>query len=312
MTNTAMTDEKLTPYDPFCPGDLIAAERVNGVQVAIKQDIRDQVGKVQKNLDELKATPVDASKFGGKTPDEWTKEYDKRYVQRSELKNGWGEYRRYLKQLDRPETAPDPALIEHGLRRYPTVTVFDLAKLLPSTGDATRDAELLKLLSEDTTLDAKFLVYYAGRRDPIAEKLMTRGSDTVFWGDKLELILEQFDMTPSPTQYFDDQLNDLWGKMFDPGLDQDNFRRAVYGHSKYVQTELLGKGRTVQELKAGGVWDDLRMAIRPQMISTNSEFANPTTADPSQRNTVQVFHLSQNTLEIRAAKPIDLMVLLRT
>lgn len=308
MTDTAMTNEQLAPYDAFCPGDLIAAERVNGVQVAIKKDIRDQVGKVQKNLDEFKATPVDASKFGGKTPSEWTTEYDKRYVQRSELKNGWGEYRRYLKQIDRPETTPDPALIEHGLRRYPTVTVFELAKLLTDV----QPADATKFLSEDTTLDAKFLIYYAGRRDPIAEKLMTRGSDTVFWGDKLELILEQFEMTPSPTQYFDDVLNDLWGKMFDPGLDQDNFRRDAYGHSKYIQSELLKNGRTVQELKSGGIWDDLRMAIRPQLISTNSEFADPTTKDPNQKNTVQVFHLSQNTIEIRAAKPIDLMVLLRT
>lgn len=292
--------EGFFPFDLFKAGDLIAAERLNNVQIEIKKHVQIEIGQVQKDLDDFKAKPVDAAKFGGKTPEEWTKIYDQKYIQRSELKNAWGEYRRYFKQINRPATEPEPALIQHDLRRYPTASLFELTKL---TDDA-------KLLSEDTSTDARFVVYYAGRRDPIAEKFMTRGADAVFWGDNLGLIMEQFEMSVTPTQLFDDVLNDLWGKMFDPGLDQDNFRRDAYGHSKYIQTELLGRGRSVQELKAGGIWDDLRMAIRPQMIPTNIDFAPA--ADPAQSNRVDVFHLSQNVLEIKVAKPIDLMVLLRT
>jgi hypothetical protein len=292
--------EGFFPFDLFKAGDLIAAERLNNVQVEIKKHVQVEIGQVKKDLDEFKAKPVDAAKFGGKTPEEWTKIYDQKYVQRSELKNAWGEYRRYFKQINRPATEPETALIQHDLRRYPTASLFELTKL---TDDA-------KLLSEDTSTDARFVVYYAGRRDPIAEKFMTRGADAVCWGDSLGLMMEQFEMSTTPTQLFDDVLNDLWGKMFDPGLDQDNFRRDAYGHSRYIQTELLGRGRSVQELKAGGIWDDLRMAIRPQMIPTNIDFAP--TAGPAQSNRVDVFHLSQNVLEIKVAKPIDLMVLLRT
>ncbi len=296
------------PFDLFKAGELIVAERLNELQIAIKKHVGIQVEDVKKELDEFKAKPVDASKFGGKTPAEWTKLNDERYVQRSELKGGWGDYRRYFKQLNRPLPAPDPAVIEHNLRRYPVVSLFELTQLITNEEDAKR------LLSDDTSKDARFVVYYAGRRDPIAEKFMTRSADAIFWGDNIELILEQFGLTPAPTQMFDDVLNDLWGKMFDPGLDQDNFRRDAYGHSRYIQTELLSRGRTVQELKAGGVWDDLRVAIRPQMIPVDIDFATGVANAQGARDTnrVDVFHLSQNVVDVQAAKPIDLMVVLRT
>ncbi len=299
---------EFNPFDIFKAGELIVAERFNNVQIEIKKHISVEVSNVKKDLDDYKAKPIDASEFGGKTPEEWTKLNDERYVQRSELKGGWGDYRRYFKQLNRPTTDPDPALIEHNLRRYPTVTLFELTQLITSDDDAK------KLLSDDTSKDARFVVYYAGRRDPIAEKFMTRSADATFWGDNIELILEQFGLTPTSTQMFDDVLNDLWGKMFDPGLDQDNFRRDAYGHSRYIQTELLGRGRTVQELKAGGVWDDLRIAIRPQMIPTSIDFSTsaPDATGNRVNNRVDVFHLSQNVIDVQAKNPIDLMVLLRT
>lgn len=296
------------PFDFFKAGELIVAERLNNVQIEIKKYVNVEVGNVKKDLSDYKAKPIDANKFGGKTPEEWKTLNDERYVQRSELKGGWGEYRRYFKQLNRPTTDPDPALIEHNLRRYPVVSLFELTQLITTDDDAK------KLLSDDTSKDARFVVYYAGRRDPIAEKFMTRSADATFWGDTIELILEQFGLTPTSTQLFDDVLNDLWGKMFDPGLDQDNFRRDAYGHSRYIQTELLGRGRTVQELKAGGVWEDLRVAIRPQMIPTNIDFGTGAANVDGVRatNRVDVFHLSQNVVDVKAVKPIDLMVLLRT
>jgi hypothetical protein len=289
------------PFDLFKSGELISAERLNEVQVEIKKLVGVEVGTVKKDLEDFKVKPVDASKFGGKTPEEWVKMNDGRYVQRSELKGGWGEYRRYFKQLLRPADKPEPAVIEHNLRRYPVVSVFELKRLLPDDND-------VKLLSDDTSKEARFVVYYAGRRDPIAERFQTHSADTTYWGDNIELILEQFGLSVTPTQIFDDVLNDLWGKMFDPGLDQDNFRRDTYGHSRYIQTELLTRGRTVQELKSGGIWDDLRVAMRPQMIPTGVGLAEAN----REANRVDVVHLSQNAVSIEVLKPIDLMVLLRS
>jgi len=55
----------------------------------------------------------------------------------------------------------------------------------------------------------------------------------------------------------------------------------------------------------------VRVAMRPNLISTDIEFSTDP-RDAAQKNTVNVYHLSQNAIEIKATKPIDLMVLLRT
>lgn len=296
-----MTEE----YIKRNPGDLITSENWNEVQELIKNDIADQVGRVETSLNEFKEKPVDAEKFDGNTPDEWTKEFDDRYVQHAELEAGWGEYRRYFKQIDRQlaDDSFEPAIIKHNLHRYPVVNIFELAKL-----EYTISGETTAVTDNDGN-EVKFLVYYSGHRDPVAEKLMTLGEDDVHWGDPLSLILEQFGMSPNPEQYFDDVLNDLWGHMFDPGLSQDHFKRVSYGHSEYIQTEILDKDRTVEQLTGKhGIWDDLRMAIRPQMIPVGPSFADISPVYPL----VQVFHLSQDILEIRVSSAMDLMILLRT
>ncbi|MDB9527105.1 hypothetical protein PN498_13975 [Oscillatoria sp. CS-180] len=305
-----------TPYDTFNPGELIAAERLNAMQVAIKEDIHAKVETVQDDLDEFKEQPVDADTFGGQTPDEWKAYYDERYVLKADLEGSLGQYRRYFKQLALPSGTPLPALIEHNLGRYPVVSLFELAELRGELAELRGggDPNETEVVRDADKIPVKFLVYYAGHRDPDAARLMTRaGTDALHWGDPIQDILDQFGLQVTDTQYFDDVLNDLWGKIFDPGLEQDHFRRNSYGHTKYVQDQLLGNSRTVKELKDGGVWPDLRLAIRPQMIPTNISFDSSERADNAPvPNTVQVFHLSQNLLEIRAQNKIDLMVVLRT
>lgn len=288
----------ITPYEEFHAGDLIEAERMNTMQVKIKQDIAGQVGQVNDALNEHMEAPVDADTFGGKTPDEWKGDLDQRYVMRSEIPSNWGEYRRYFKQLDRQlGGAPTfgPAIIEHELDRYPVITVFELLPLD---------------VSDEANTGVKFLVYYAGHRDNAASRLSTRGLDTVHWGDSLDLLLDQFGLQVTPKQLFDDVLNDLWGRMFDPGLDQDHFRREAYGHSDYVQQQILDKDRTVEELKQMGIWEDLHMALRPRMIPLGIPYGDRNQDGATKQ--VDVFYLSQDALEIQATQQVDLMVLLRT
>lgn len=300
-----MTEE----YIKRNPGDLVTSEDWNEVQEMIKKDIADQVGRVETDLNEFKEEPVDAEKFGDNTPEEWINEFDDRYVQHAELEAGWGEYRRYFKQIDRQlvDSSFEPAIIKHNLHRYPVVNIYELAKLeYTISGETTAAAAAV---TDNDGNEVKFLVYYAGHRDPVAENLMTHGEDDVHWGDPLNLILEQFGMSPNPEQYFDDVLNDLWGHMFDPGLSQDHFKRESYGHSEYIQTEILDKDRTVEQLAGKhGIWDDLRMAIRPQMIPVSP----PLNINDNEYKFVQVVHLSQDILEIRVPSERDLMILLRT
>ncbi|HEY9640726.1 MAG TPA: hypothetical protein V6C57_09590, partial [Coleofasciculaceae cyanobacterium] len=150
--------------------------------------------------------------------------------------------------------------------------------------------------------------------------LRVEGEDVVYYGDSLPLLMEQFKLTVTPDQLFVDVLNDLWDKMFDPGLAQDNFRPGSYGNSQYIQEEVIGKDKTVQQLDRGGIWDNLRVAIRPRMISAFFDEAGQYGGTGTSR--VQVAHLSQDILEIRKSPTsanreggqdgIDLMILLRS
>jgi len=315
-----------TGYEPYIernPGDLITAEDWNEMQQYVKADLADNATADDERHQQLlkQIAEVDAAKFGSKTPEEWTDDLDGRYVKRDDPQAA-GEYRRYFKQVDKglADGTIEPAVIEHKLCRFPIVEVYELNRLFdedPLAGEA------------DPVFDwqtIKFLVYYASKRDPIAELLRTESADWYYWGDPLPFWLDRFRVQPALTQAFDDLLNDLWGHMFDPGLEQDEFTNVSYGHTPYVQRWIDGD-KSVDDLLKGGQWDDLDVAIRPQLVSPNlAASVTMSQAFMEERNmaeedlaalldalgSVQVFHLSQNAIEIRVPKPMDLMVLLRT
>lgn len=308
------------PYIARNPGDLITAEDWNEVQKLMRADLAENAEADAQAVADLtgKIASVDAPKFGGKTPDEWTDQLDKRYVRRDDPQAA-GQYRRYFKQVDRQVLPPgggtaffEPCVIEHKLCRYPIVELFELAALFganPLT-DATEPPFVWDKV--------KFLIYYASKRDPIAELLRTESTDWFYWGDPLTFLLDQFGVKPAVSQKFDDLINDFWGKMFDPGLEQDEFKRDSYGHTPYLQ-RWIDDDKSVGDLVKGGQWDDLRVAIRPQLLSSClKESVVPPPAAVTDE--VKVLHLSQNAVEIRVPTPpgnappvgMDLMVLLRT
>jgi hypothetical protein len=305
------------PYIPRNPGDLVTAEDWNEMQQYARADLADNAAADAKNVEELndKIANVDAPKFGGKTPDDWTDDLDQRYVRRDDPQAA-GQYRRYFKQLDR-QIVPsgggtpfiEPAVIGHKLCRYPIVEVYELAQLFttdPLGGEVTEPPFVWD--------QVKFLVYYASKRDPIAEILRTESSDWFYWGDHLHFWLDQFGVKPAMSQKFDDLLNDFWGKMFDPGLEQDEFKRDSFGHTPYVQ-RWIDEDKSVGDLVKGGQWDDLRVAVRPQLLAPGilASLALPEKNPmPAGSDDVKVYHISQNEVEIRVPHAMDLMVLLRT
>jgi hypothetical protein len=308
MTQNANLD----PYVKFEPGQLIDAERMVKMQQDIRAELAANAAEDAKNVDELKGliTNVDAPKFGGKTPDDWTDDLDKRYIKRDEPQAG-GQYRRYFKQIDREVAGPEntrmfePAVIEHKLCRYPLVEVYELRPLFNESPPGITDAEPLFDWQQ-----IKFLMYYASRRDRIAELLRTESSDWFYWGDPVSVWLDQFNVRPKPTQKLDDLLNDFWGNMFNPGLEQDSFKGESYGHTPYLQN-WINQDKSVNDLVKGGQWEDLRVAIRPQLHSPGMMVSRNNDNLPVQAE-VQVFHTSMNVVEIRVTRAMDLMVLIRT
>lgn len=289
------------PYIPHSAGDLVTAEDWNEMQQFVKADLADNAAADTKAVGELKTliANVDAPKFGGKTPDDWTGDLDKRYIRRDEPQAP-GQYRRYFKQVDKElaGTPPpiEPAVIEHNLCRFPLVEVFELQPLLKAPTPSGLDA-------------VKFLIYYATKLDPIAKLLNTESSDRFYWGDLLGFWLDQFGVTPALTQSFSDLVNDFWGKMFDPGLEQDEFNNESFGNTPYVQ-KWMDDDKTVGDLVKGGQWDDIRVATRPKLATWLPAPDAAAGAVPIQE--VLVYHVSQNAVEIKVPRPMDLMVLLRT
>lgn len=296
--------ERPDPYIKYRPGDMITAESTNEEQVQIKEDILGKVGQVQKNLDDYKLLPVDAARFGGKLPEEWTKYYDGRYVLKSELKEGLGLYRRYFKTLDRPGL--EPATINHDLGRFPIVEVSELLPL--DRGGLTND----EVESNTLASNYRFLVYYATATDRASSKLVTRSNDKVFWGDPLPFIMEQFGKTPTDKQRFSDILNDLWGAMFDPGDDQDRFDNIKFGFSRYVEEHIIHDRLTYADLRENGMWEDLRVAMRPRLVSPLGGELQRVGDDFALPLPVNVYHINQHILEIEVSRAADLMVVLRT
>jgi hypothetical protein len=292
-----MTDPNtFEPYVKFEPGGLIAAEDQNALQQRVRAEIAANAEADAKDSQELRGliANVDAPKFGGKTPEEWNTQNDRRYIRRDEPQAA-GQFRRYFKQLDRRLSAGEgsviePAVIEHKLCLFPVAQVYELMPLFTAAppGEPSEAFD---------PLTVKFLVYYAAKRDPLSQLLRTEASDWFFWGDKFTFWLDQFGLRPARTQKLDDLLNDFWGKMFDPGLEQDEFTRESFGHTPYVQ-KWIDDDKSVDDLIKGGQWDDLRVATRPRLLSTDQD--------------VQVFHISQNAIEIQVPQAKDLMVLLRT
>jgi hypothetical protein len=320
MSDTSETK----PYVEFKPGDLITAEAHNEMQLAIKGEIEANTKNDQKNYAELQEglKNVDAKTFGGKTPDGWKDDLDKRYIKRDEPQNA-GRYKRYFRQVDQKiakgplnDTGWEPVVIEHKLCRFPIVEVYELQPLFPrldvSRPNPVKGAGAVETWPFDPA-KAKFLVFYASNRDPFAEWLSTEAGERIYWGDTLAFILDQIGIKPAPTQKLDDVLNDMWGKIFKTDEEDTEFSSESYGHTPYVQKWIDPGDKSYDDLVKGGQWDDLRLAMRPLLLSvgdadttTENEVTTVTFKGP------QVFHISQNALEVRMDRASDLMILLRS
>lgn len=311
--------DEVQPYIPVQPGGLITAEDINEIQQMIRAEVATNAQSDDKNRQDLTAmiTAVDAPKFGGKTPTDWTDDLDKRYIRRDDPQAA-GQYRRYFKHLDEivvrdGRQVINPALIEHNLCRYPIVEVYELIPLFQSVDGPTAT----KLGLPDNYQKFEFLVYYANRRDPVADYLNTESNKVIWWGDPIEIVLDQFGLKWPASQAFDDVLNDLWGKMFDPGDEQDQFDPDSYGNSPYTQEWIDRRNVTVGDLQSGGQWKDIRVAVRPRMLSSGLQPSTTATEGsstglPGVGDEVDVYHLSLNAIEIHVPRTMDLMVVLRT
>src|SRR5262249_19116802 len=100
--------DTVVPYIERHPKDLITAEDWNEMQVKVQNDIKKKVDDAIAAKTEV-AKAGDASKLGGKTPEQLTQDIIKAALQELNKRTG---YMRIFKML----TAGKEAIIEHGLK----------------------------------------------------------------------------------------------------------------------------------------------------------------------------------------------------
>ena len=305
--------EPITPYEDYKPGEIIAAERMDTMQVKIKKDIAEQVGKVQKALDEHAQAPVDAAKFGGKTPDEWVDNLDKRYAPLNHDHEGVRRYQRYFLELETVLAGPpnrlQPAVLIHDMGRNPLTQVYQLLALPIDPAPAPAGKA--------------FKFCYSGpphASDPEAANFKTKSWDERHWGDPLDAIIAELARALDPEKQkalmakFQKNftlaawLANLEEYLFEPGPAQYHFDMGDVYQTKWVRDRL---GMTAGKLEEQGEWPP-RLVYRPALVDTGNEVGDSPPIIPPL--IVRVFHLNVNEIEIAPVTNLEthLMVVLRS
>ena len=277
--------DAVTPYERFEPAQLIAADRMNIMQVDIKKDIQARIEAVKAEITKAGVDRAgNADKFDNRSPKDWTDVLDQRYAGKVHDHEGMAAYRRYIKEFTADTNA---VLLEHKLGRFPLVDIY----------------ELLPVTNKQGFADCKLLFYY-GQADIDDFNLWVRVyRDRIPLGLPFEQVLAELGVQYDDDDTIEDVLNDLWAAFLrDPN---DKIKHCT---SPWVE-ECCGQRRTVADLKRADQWNDLYLAIKPRKCGKSADTAPPK---------VEVAQINYNTLLLEAqglaagAAPLDLMIVLRS
>ena len=287
------------------PGDLLAADDWNSLQIAIKKDIAQQIGAAVKGITSVD-TAKDAQTLNNLTVDQLTDQILQKALAAIPAKT---DYRMLCKRQVPITTALDtnnlPVLdrinvIEHGLKACPLVDVYQLEyfRVLCSTGD-TKDDQ-----SENWV---NFYLYHS------TEKRIRAGGKTydiepvgqqpykILFKDMLDLFKGQNGFQWDADTTLDDLETDFWKTFFH--APNDEFEEDQFCHSPWFE-KCCGEQRTVGELHKRGDWDDIWFQMRPRKTINYPKPAEANNLPYPAPTQVQVIHFDFNTLGIALlAKP---------
>lgn len=234
-----------TPYIERNPGDLVTSKDWNEVQIKIKDDISSQVGEVEKALEEHAGEPVDAAKFGGKTPAEWTEQFSPKIHDHE----GMAAYRRYFKRL----RVGQPVLLEHKLGRFPLVDVYELQSIKITDPQGKEGFAKFYLYYHHEELEALF-----------PEPMSTFPEIIREWGVPFEKLLQEYEVVWEDDDSLGDVFNDFLNAFFKPPL-VDHMEHKT---SPWIDDH---REKTVGELKQRDEWPDIRWGFLPFRLTVGSQ-----------------------------------------
>lgn len=283
-----------TPYISRNPGDLITAGDWNGVQVDIKKDIDQRIGKAIGDITKVPKAG-DAETLGSKSADQLTQEIIQKALEELPLRTG---YRRTFNRL----TVGKEKEIKHGLGGFPLVDVYqlDYFEVVCAKGETKEDQR---------TQWVNFYLYNTSERrlrkpessatppfvdiePPDAQQFK------VLFSDMLNLYSVRY--TDDTT--VDDLETDFWKAFFAYPLN-DEFDPDQYCHSPWFE-KCCGERRTVKNFKDRGDWDDIWFKMVPRKTVNYPPAVGAPGIQPAPTQ-IQVAHANFDTLVVKLlAKPV--------
>ncbi|HEU0292211.1 MAG TPA: hypothetical protein VFR47_05720 [Anaerolineales bacterium] len=240
-----------TPYIVRNPGDLIAAEDWNEMQVMIKEDIAAQVGKA---IDEIESVPFaeDAGKLSGQTTEELTNDIIEKALAQIPSRSG---YQRLFKVLK----VGEENVVEHGLHEIPLVDVYQLDYFNVICSEDEEKYESWVTFYLYHTSEKKLRLKPATGSTRTSDTIEIEPADSHVYRIPFADMLHRYQVSYTDSSSLDDLETDFWEKFF--AEPNDSFDDDQYCHSPWFDRCCREK-TSVSNLKRKGDWDDIWFQMR--------------------------------------------------
>ncbi|MEU3461974.1 hypothetical protein ABZ721_18785 [Streptomyces sp. NPDC006733] len=242
-----MTD---TPYVERAPGDLLTAEDWNQVQLKIYADIRATAQAAADGVTHV-AGADNADHLEGKDLNALTEEVTRRVLDQVRGRTGYQQLFKMLRKDDVTE-------LEHQLGSCPLVDVYELDyfKVACREDDETRLAWATFYLHHRT--ERRVRVRDASNNQVAVD---IQPKDFPELGIPFADLLTRYRVPYTDSSTLDDLETEFWKAFFKGPNDQ--FGDDTYCHSPWFE-RCCKQNTTVEQLKAGGDWNDLLFQFRPR------------------------------------------------
>jgi hypothetical protein len=253
-------DNELTPYIPRNPGDLIAAEDWNEMQVMIKGDIAAQVGTA---IDDIESVPYaeDAGKLSGQTTEELTNDIIEKALAQIPSRSGYQRLFRVLK-------VGEESIVEHGLHEMPLVDVYqlDYFQVLCSEDDERYEAWVTFYLYQSGEKKLRFK-----REDGTNIAIEIEPTDSHVYRIPFAEMLHRYNISYTDSSSLEDLETEFWQAFL--AAPNDSFDDEQYCHSPWFD-RCCRENATVGSIKRKNEWDDMWFQMRPRK-TVNYPFTAP-------------------------------------
>jgi len=292
-----MTDQTAPYYIQRKSGDPWTVEDFHDLQKMIKDDIHTSIDTAIDELEQVDKAG-DADKFGGKTPEEYTKAIIDRIM--AELPKRTG-YMMVFKDLK----VGEPSVVEHQLGAFPLTDLYQLAyfRVIASEDEHVYETFTNFYLYHSSESKIRFRPEETPNQPAVSVEIDP--PEPPPYRIPFARMLELFNVEYDDNMSLGDLENDFWKAFFSAPNDQ--FDDDQFCHSPWFD-RCCRENRTVRHLKQRKDWDDICFVVRPRKtINFHTQMNNDNVIGITWApNKISVVHFDFNTLGLMLLEAPDL------